>query len=336
MSAHVFLSTTGPGLARAEHVSESWSVQHLLPGQDIRCLAVDPLRRGTVYAGTQGEGVLRSDDAGRTWQPAGLPGAVVKAVAASPVQPGVVVAGTKPARLYRSEDGGRAWHELEAFRRIPGRWLWRSPAEMPLTAYVQGIALSPTDPNIIVVGIEAGAVVRSADGGQTWSDHRHGALRDCHGLTFHATNGSYIYESGGTGAGAAISHSAGDAWAQPREGLDRHYGWACAADPARPGTWYVSASPMPRGLTPPPAHVDGKANAAIYRKHGEDPWQRLAGGLPQPLSHMAYGLLTDPTAPGHVYAGLSNGTIWHSADYGDTWESIPLDLGSIHRALVLM
>lgn len=28
-------------------------------------------------------------------------------------------------------------------------------------------------------------------------------------------------------------------------------------------------------------------------------------------------LLTDPAAPGHVYAGLSHGEIWHSTDYGD-------------------
>jgi photosystem II stability/assembly factor-like uncharacterized protein len=67
--------------------------------------------------------------------------------------------------------------------------LWLSPAEKPFIGYVQAIALSPTNPNVIVVGIEAGAVVRSQDGGQIWSDHRRGALRDRHTLVFHATCG---------------------------------------------------------------------------------------------------------------------------------------------------
>jgi hypothetical protein len=51
---------------------------------------------------------------------------------------------------------------------------------------------------------------------------------------------------------------------------------------------------------------------------------------------MAYGLLTDPTAPGHVYAGLSNGDVWHSANYGDAWEKLPLNLHRIERTLIML
>lgn len=53
-------------------------------------------------------------------------------------------------------------------------------------------------------GIELGAVVRSEDGGRTWSGHRHGALRDCHSLTFHHSHAQWVYEAGGTGGGAAV------------------------------------------------------------------------------------------------------------------------------------
>jgi hypothetical protein len=176
--------------------------------------------------------------------------------------------------------------------------------------------------------------VRSADGGRTWSDHRKGAVRDCHSIKFHTSNGDWVYEAGGTGAGAAFSQSAGDQWTQPREGLDRHYGWACAADPGDPGVWYVSASPMPRGLTPPPAHVDGKANAAIYRM-SNGRWRMLAGGLPQPLNFMAYALVTDVDAPGHLYAGLSSGDLWHSADYGDSWTQLSVNLRRISLTMIM-
>jgi hypothetical protein len=65
-------------------------------------------------------------------------------------------------------------------------------------------------------------------------------------------------------------------------------------------------------------------------------WEKLKEGLPQPLNYMAYALLTDPHAPGHLYAGMSNGEIWHTADYGDIWHQLPLNLGGIHRTLIMI
>ncbi|MGH2521458.1 MAG: WD40/YVTN/BNR-like repeat-containing protein [Anaerolineales bacterium] len=332
MNAKTFLATTGAGLARASRDAEgNWSVEFLLAEQDVRCLAADPLSQHVVYAGTQGGGVLRSDDRGKTWRPAGLAGRMVKALAASKVEPGLVYAGMKPPLLFVSRDGGTSWRELELFRRRRAFW-WFSPAEgSPYTPFVQGIALSPADPNVIVAGIELGAVLRSADGGETWAGHRPGALRDCHSLTAHATNGDWMYEGGGTGAGAAFSREGGKTWRQPKPGLDRHYGWAVAADPARPEVWYVSLSP---GAFK--AHSENDAQAYIFRAEGDAPWQQLSGGLPQPLNHMPYALLTDPAAPGHVYAGLSNGDVWHSTDYGDSWAQLPFNLKAIQRTLIML
>lgn len=346
MNAKTFIATIGnapstgrgAGLARAwRGPGTGWTVEFTLTGQDVRCLAGRPPDPNVIYAGTQGNGVLRSDDRGRSWQPAGLPGKIVKALAVSPQEPRTLYAGTKPALMFVTHNGGETWAELRGFRRIPWRRLWFSPAESPFTACVQAIALSPTDSNVIVVGIEAGAVVRSTDGGKTWSGHRKGALRDCHSLAFHATNGDWVYEAGGSGGGAAISRDAGLTWRQPRAGLDRHYGWAVAADPKRPEVWYVSVSPsFSFPSLAPPAHIDGQANAYIFRAAGGAPWQKLSGGLPQPMDHMAYALLTDPAAPGHVYAGLSNGDVWYSTDYGDTWRKLPFNLGAIRRALVMV
>jgi len=337
MTEKTFLATTGNGLARASYANGEWSVDFLLADQDVRCLAADPLNPNVVYAGTQGNGVLRSTDGGLTWAPAGLAGRAVKSLTVSKAEPGVVYAGTKPPALFVSRDGGANWNEIEPFRRIRS-WWWRSPAESDLGAYIQGLTLSPTDPNVIVAGIEAGAVVRTEDGGQTWEGHRPGALRDCHSITFHSTNGDWVYEAGGTGGGAAYSRDAGRTWHQPKSGLDRHYGWAVAADPVHPEVWYVSASPMfaKSQFFVPAAHMDGEANAYIFRSAGGAAWQKLGGGLPQPLNYMAYALLTDPAAPGHVYAGLSNGDVWHSTDHGDTWMQLPFNLKGIHRTLIML
>lgn len=325
----VFLSTNGSRLARAEcSANGDWSVEFLMDGLAVCCLAADPHNPTTVFAGTSGQGILRSEDRGKTWLPSGMQGQTVKSIAVSPVEPGLIVAGTKPPGVFISRDDGHTWTENESFRQIR-RWYWFSPAEKPFTPYVQAIALSPTDSGVIVAGIEAGAVVRSADGGKTWHGHRRGALRDCHSITFHASNGDWAYEGGGTGAGNAFSRDAGNTWTQMRRGLDRHYGWAAAADPARPEVMYASVSPGPMK-----AHSESNAQAYIFRSDGHT-WEKLAGGLPQPLDHMPYALLTDRDAPGQLYAGLSNGDVWHTSDYGDHWHKLDVNLGRIWTAMIM-
>jgi photosystem II stability/assembly factor-like uncharacterized protein len=330
MNANTFIATTGNGLARAgRDANDEWSVEFLLADQDVRCLAADPLNPAVLYAGTQGNGVLRSNDKGKSWQPAGMPRQIVKSVAVSSHQPGTVYAGTKPAYLFVSRDSGQTWTELAGFRRIPFRWWWFSPAEKPGTAYVQAITLSPTDPNLILAGIEFGAVVRSTDGGQTWSGHRRGALRDCHTLKFHATNGDWAYEAGGSGGGASRSRNGGQTWHKVKAGLAKHYGVACAADPERPEVWYVSVAPGP-------GKAYGElAEAYLYRAAGGEDWQSIGWG-PHPIPHMPIALITDQTAPGHLYAGLTNGDVWFSANYGDTWQKLPFNLKGIWRSLIIL
>lgn len=325
-----FISTNGSRLARAECRSDQWSVEFLLEGTNVNCLAVDPINPNIVYTGTQGNGLLRSDDKGKTWQAVALEDHVIKAIAISPIEPGLIVVGTRPVGVFISRDGGKTWAESVSFKKTK-RFFWFSPAGKPFTAYVQGIALSPTNPDVMVVGIELGSVVRSLDGGKTWQNHRKGALRDCHSLKFHANDGDWVYEGGGTGAGASFSRDAGNKWAQVREGLDRHYGWAIAADPARPEVMYVSLSPGPMK-----AHSPDNAEAYIFRLLGGHTWEKLSGGLPQPLNHMPYSLLTDSDAPGHLFAGLSNGDVWHTADYGDNWHQLPLNMGTIWTSMVML
>ncbi len=332
MPQTVLLAIIGHGIARAViHTTDgAWSVETCLANQDIRCLAADPVRPNIVYAGVQGAGVLRSDDGGQTWRSSGLAGSIVKSLAVSHAAPGTVYAGTKPALVFVSHDGGAHWDELTGFRRIRSRWLWFSPAEKPFSAYVQALALSPHDAHIVIAGIEFGAVVRSEDGGKTWSGHRRGALRDCHALASHPHHYGWLYEGGGTGAGVAVSRDAGATWIQPRAGLDRHYGWAVAADCDHPEVWYASLSPGPMK-----AHSAANAQAAIFRSTGGADWQKLSGGLPQPLNAMPYALLTDPALTGHIYAGLRNGEVWQSTDYGDTWRQLAFQFPAVYSMALL-
>jgi photosystem II stability/assembly factor-like uncharacterized protein len=325
------LVTTDQGIGRAtcDPRRQSWRVDTVLVGEDVRCLAADPLDARVVYAGTQSNGVFRSADGGETWQPAGLAGQVVKSLAASPHQPGLLYAGVRPAAMHVSPDQGVTWSELGGFRKIPNRFWWFSPAESPWQAYVQAITISPADANVVLAGIEFGATVRSADGGRTWSAHLRGSLRDCHSLTFHATSGDWVYEAGGTGGGASVSRDGGRTWRKMKAGLAKHYGVACAADPGRPEIWYVSVAPGP-----------GKAygeepEAYLYRASGGADWQPI-GWEALPMAEMPIALATDATAPGHLYAGTTAGHVYHTADYGDRWRQLALHFPAIWRNMLII
>lgn len=322
MEGKTFIAINNGGIARAECASSGeWIVSHALSEVRPVVLAADPGKRGVVYAGTQDNGIFRTTNGGQSWASVGLDGQVVKSIAVSPHDSRIIYAGVRPASMYKSSDGGRSWQELASFRRIRNRWWWFSPAEKPWKPYVMAIAISPTEPDVVLAGIEFGAVVRSDDGGRTWSGHRRGAIRDCHSLKFHATNGKWVYEAGGTGGGAAVSRDGGLSWSQPRGGLAKHYGVACAADPERPEVWYV-------GLAPGPGKAYGaNSEAYLYRSSGGADWQPIGWELP-PMNEMPLALVTLPSAPRHLYASTTRGSVWHSADYGDTWRKLPFNLGS--------
>jgi hypothetical protein len=329
ISAHVFLAIDNRRVVRAECSDGGrWRVEAALDGPSPVTLAADPTRPDVVYAGTQGNGVFQSDDRGRRWTQLGLAGQIVKSIAVSPHDPRVVYAGVKPAAVYKTIDGGQQWVELEGFRRIPHRWWWFSPAEPPFRAYVNDLAISPSAPDVVLAGIEFGAVVRSEDGGRTWSGHLPGAIRDCHWLTFHSGEGQWMYEAGGTGGGAAVSRDGGRTWRQPKGGLDRNYGVTCAADPERPEVWYVA-------LAPSPGKAYGRnVEAYLYRASAGADWRPI-GWEPHPMGQMPRALVTVPGSPGHLFAGTTYGDVWHTADYGDSWQRLPFELGGGLSLLVL-
>src|SRR6185312_123992 len=114
-----------------------------------------------------------------------------------------------------------------------------------------------------------------------------------------------------------FSTDAGETWHRADEGRDRHYTWSVTVDPDDPDCWYVSASTGPFA-----AHGGGDPQAFIYRRRGGEPWQPLAGGLPDPLPAMPYALLV---ADDRLFAGLADGQIWESRDGGDSWAVVRLE-----------
>jgi photosystem II stability/assembly factor-like uncharacterized protein len=303
---------TGDGIARLDEARDGWRVRLQLEGSGAQCLALDPTDPDTLYAGLRAGGVRRSRDGGRTWVDCGLREPAVFSLAVSAAD-GAVYAGCEPSRLFRSNDRGGSWGELEALLEIPSQPTWSFPLR-PWTSHVRWIAPSPHEVGLILVGIELGGLMRTSDGGRTWQDHRPGAQRDVHSLAWHPRAVGRAYEAGG--GGAAWSADAGDHWHASDDGRDRHYTWSVAVDPADPGLWYVTASTGPFA-----AHRGGDPEARIYRRRGEEPWQALDGGLPDPLPAMPYALIAEE---GRLVVGLADGQLFESLDGGDTWRACEL------------
>jgi photosystem II stability/assembly factor-like uncharacterized protein len=294
-------------------VAETW-----LPGSGAQCLAVDPADADTVFAGLREHGLRRTRDAGRTWQDVELPQPGVFSVAVSAAD-GAVYAGCEPSQLFRSDDGGDSWRELEALLDLPSRPTWSFPPR-PWTSHVRWIAPSPHEAALLLVGIELGGLMRSEDGGESWEDHRPGAQPDVHSLAWHPADAARAYEAGG--GGAAWSFDAGESWRPADEGRDRHYTWSVAPDPEDSDRWFVSASTGPFA-----AHGGRDAQARIFRWEGGGPWRALDGGLPEPLTAMPYALVH---ADGRLFAGLSDGRIFETADRGESWRQLAVE-GAVDR-----
>jgi len=82
------------------------------PAPSIQALAVS--RDQSVYAGSFGMGIFRSQDRGESWFPASIGLSDPYILCLAMAQDGTVFAGTFRAGVFRSQDGGKSWHAINA------------------------------------------------------------------------------------------------------------------------------------------------------------------------------------------------------------------------------
>jgi len=305
-----------------------WRTDRRLMGFSPQCVAADPSGPEVVFCGTFDGGLWRSIDAGDSWKRVGedVVHDPVMAVAVSAVERagehGVVYVGTEPSAVYRSEDGGETWRELEGLRELPSEPEWSFPPR-PETHHVRWISPDPSVPGRVFVAIEAGALVRTDDGGETWEDRTSDGPRDTHTLATHKDAPDRLYSAAGdgfmaVGCGYAESGDAGTTWRRFAEGLRHHYLWGVAVDPGDPETVVVSAASSPWE-----AHNPRAAESTIYRKSAGEPWQEVREGLPEVEGRTVAVLAANEDEPGVFYALTSKG-LYRSPDAGLSWEHLDL------------
>jgi hypothetical protein len=106
----------------------------------VGTLVVDPHDSTVLYAGTQGGGVFKSVDEGRSWAATnnGLSHTIIRSLIVHPVESSSLFVGTDGG-VFKSTDGGEQWETAN---------------EGLLSRVVNALAIDPRDPKTLYAGIE--------------------------------------------------------------------------------------------------------------------------------------------------------------------------------------
>jgi len=350
MAKTLFVGTKKGFVALSRSNGDLWRVTHRsLEGVEVSDL-VFQREESRLWAATHGKGAFCSTDGGVSWQSTGTPEmAKLHAINDHPGNPDELYAGAEPAQIYKSADAGKSWAKLGDLNACAGASKWFYPLPVVGT-HIRSVAPSPYDRNVIFGAVQVGGVVRSNDGGKTWTDFRNLDL-DIHTVRLHPRDERRIYAAGGH-EGFFRSDDGGDSWKHLSEGLGR-FGYDFSFHPERPERILFAA-----GIGEPPHwanHPEG-ARAQVYRSEdGGDTWSTMDVGNPKGTKLMLYEFAVDPEnpdnlwlvagdevsrvfeAPGKmsdkIYGSVDHGAVYQSTDGGQSWRTINEEIPS-GRAII--
>jgi photosystem II stability/assembly factor-like uncharacterized protein len=301
--------------------------EHVLAGPETYTVFVHPRDPSLVFAGTA-DGVYRSTDHGATFKRAKFPdqGVEVWSYLADPADPSRLLAGGSPVSIFRSDDMGESWTRLPD-PRMPYR------GKSPFACRVMRFARNPNSTQEIFAALEVGGVMRSIDGGESWSDcsdplvqmsideprlrsmivsdtDAEGML-DAHAICMSpADPGSVILA---LRMGLFRSTDRGASWQDMR--VDRFspftYGRDIKVSPQDPNTLYACLS----------VAASSKDGALFRSQDSGKTWQRFDKVRPHGTL-MSVSL--HPTDPKQVYVAARYGEVFGTLDGGTTWQETPL------------
>ncbi len=311
--------------------------------EPVWCLAQSPKRPDTLYAGT-GRGVYKTENAGGYWQRAnlGMQGARVTALAVDPLQVDTVYAGTD-TEVYRSTNGGRSWERVvkglsattvTAFAVVPQNsrvlycvssdslrskhtiWktsnrgaTWTQLRSLEGQRDILDVLVDPANSSVAYVAVKGLGVLKTQDGGSSWSLKTPQELTFLTAVALDPQNGAKLYAARGSYVFCSVD--GGDTWALLSQiPLDRE-----EDDPWEPELRLLAVHPQW-----PEVLFAGASNGQFFKSvNGGQTW--LASLLP-PERVVATSLAVSFTDPQRLYLG-TNGGLCVSTDGGASCTFVP-------------
>ena len=270
-------------------------------GGDVRSLAVHPEKPNLFFLGTSDGQIYVSENSGGNWSKL-IPGlnrrhVVVDNLAFDPSDPRTLYAATWELNsdrgwLFRSRNSGQSWEEVPLGR---------------FGSAIRAIAIAPSDPRTIALGISEGVIV-SRDGGWSWNRITRGyrSLYNAESLAFDPIHAETLYV--GTWRLGWKTTNLGKKWNAIHEGM-------------------IFDSDMFSVLVNPddPQVLFASACTGVYRSaNGGLKWTKLKNGLPTE-ARRTRTLHLDPSNPNTIYAGTTLG-LFVSRDGGTSWQKLTLDV----------
>jgi photosystem II stability/assembly factor-like uncharacterized protein len=205
----MFMGTEGMGFLASEDGGKTWAPKNkgfttaeegTVSGIQIRCMAVDPGKPDTIYAGMAAFGVFKTADGGTTWESTNdtLEDTFTKALVIHSAKTDTVYLGTDGGGVYRYDIAKNEWTEtvkglkntyIKALimdpknpkviyaatdggvaKTIDGsdNWTVFTSTNGITSRYVLCLAIDQKDPKVLYAGTDGGGLLKTVDGGEKW------------------------------------------------------------------------------------------------------------------------------------------------------------------------
>ncbi|MEM7254464.1 MAG: hypothetical protein AAF493_23855, partial [Pseudomonadota bacterium] len=226
---------------------------------------------------------------------------------------------------------------------VPEAASWAIPITPPLPGRARALVVDADDPHRMWVGVEVGGIMKTADGGATWSLGLPGENPDLHMMCAHPAQPNVLFASTGYGrldgvaemvegnAGVFRSEDYGETWAYAWRGIVPRYSRPMCIDPRSPHGLTVASAPTAFSSF----KDDGGAGAMLFRSEdGGESWRSLCDASHSPSTANIHGLSPDPTVVGGVLIGTDTGEVWRVSNDAH-WTSVACDLPAVFSVLGL-
>lgn len=268
--------------AGAGHLYAQWvPVSNPSSGEDVRVM----MEAGSyLFAGTDGDGIFRSNDGGASWAAVnqGLPAnSTVYALADAGDD---IYAGMPGAGIFRSNDNGSTWTDANGNLGVNDK-------------NINGITIHDDQ---VFIATGSSGVFRSSDKGQTWEAVNDGLPVGNFLWTRTITsNDDYLFLL--TLGGIVRSNDNGETWEEANDGIVTTINLYNAL--------YATGGDLYLGL--------GGGNGAFRSSDNGENWVSISAGLENVDDIRAFS-----SSNGKLYAASSEDGIFLSEDNGDNWDAV--------------